>query len=514
MKKKLYSSMLLLFSIFLINNSSLHAQETNVPVEESSVKTVVNVPDENLKKQINKKLGHAETADITQADMESLDELYLEDIENLTGLEYAINLKRLDVSSDKLEDLKPISGLTNLEAISIGSTSDQDKHTKVKDLSPLSGLTNLETITVVNGEVKDLTPISGLTNLKTLVVQDNQIEDLSPISGLNLEYLNIGGNKIESIEPINGMTNLKMLYAWDNNISELGDLSNLSNLYWVSLTDNNLTDITTLGDLTYLNSLYLANNNITDISALGKSDTLFQLGIQNNNVSDISALEGMENFHFLLADGNKILDFSHWPDPDTFPQAKDQRPEVYLKYNNIMDVPKAYKFTVKESNGKSHEFSVDLSGAKKGSNTFTLDYDAGNGYNGTMTVNLEVGDSSTIQINNPYRVQYSADGYLSDEEILEYFGIKAYDKDGNDITDQIKVDSSKVNWNKAGVYDVTLSIVNPDGTVTTKVLQIEIKAGENPNKKLIQTGSTGIGFIVMSLIVALGLFFKRSILVK
>ncbi len=457
MKKKLYSSMLLLFSIFLINNSSLHAQEKNVSAEESTVKTVVNVPDENLKKQINQELGHAETADITQADMESLDEdLFLEDIENLTGLEYATNLKGLYLSGDKIEDLSPISGLTNLEAIAIGSLSDQDNHTKVKDLTPLSGLTKLEAITVVGGEVKDLAPISELTNLRVLEVPNNQIEDLSPISSLNLETLYVENNKIEDLTPISGMTNLKVLSLSNNNIEELGDLSKLSHLI------------------------------------------------------------------FLFVDGNKIIDFSKIPNidkrpdlgMDNTPNITNQRPEVYLNYNNIMDVPKAYKFTVKEINGKSHEFSVDLSGAKKGSNTFSLDYDAGNDYTGTMTVHLEVGDSSTIQINNPYREHYSADGYLSDKEILEYFGIKAYDKDGNDITDQIKVDSSKVNWNKAGVYDVTLSIVNPDGTFTTKVLQIEIKAGENPNKKLIQTGSTGIGFIVISLIVTLGVFFKRYSLVK
>ncbi len=467
MKKKLYSSMLLLFSIFFISNNNLYAQETNSSVEESSVKTVVNVPDENLKKQINLELGHDETADITQADMESLDEIDAqgEGIKDLTGLEYAINLEGLSVGNSKLSDLTPISGLTKLNHLNIVET-------EVEDLKPISGLTNLEELWLDNNKIENLTPISGLTNLTELWLGSNKIEDLTPISGLtSLTSLDIGYNKVEDISPISNLTNLTGLSMGSNNIKNLEPIRRLNNLSYLEIHDNKIEDLTPISGLKNLKTIMLENNKIYDFSPL-----------KNKNL-DIR--------------GGKV-----------------QYPYVYLKYNNVMDVPKAYKFIVKEINGKAHEFSVDLSGAKKGSNIFTLDYDAGNGYYGTMTVNLEVGNSSTIQINNPYRVYYLGDGYLSDEEILEYFNIKAYDKDGNDITNQIKVDSSKVNWNKAGIYDITLSILNPDGTVTTKILQIEIKAGENPSKKLIQTGSTGIGFIAMSLIVALGVFFKRNILVK
>ncbi len=114
---------------------------------------VVSFPDTELEDVVRDALDKSD-GDITDSDMATLGELDADDeeISDLSGLEYAVNLRELD-----LED------------------------NEVSDLGPLANLTNLQDLDLEDNEVSDLGPLINLTNLQDLDLEDNQVSDLGPL---------------------------------------------------------------------------------------------------------------------------------------------------------------------------------------------------------------------------------------------------------------------------------------------------------------------------------------------
>ena len=84
-------------------------------------------------------------------------------------------LTKLDLwNNSELDDLSPLSGLTNLQQLDCFDT-------QVTDLSPLAALTNLQGLDCSLTQVADLSPLAGLINLQGLDCCYTQVEDLSPI---------------------------------------------------------------------------------------------------------------------------------------------------------------------------------------------------------------------------------------------------------------------------------------------------------------------------------------------
>jgi len=98
--------------------------------------TVVVFPDAALEREIRNTI-HKPTGDIFDTDL--LGVTYLGKtygIENLTGLEYCINLKILGLDLNEISDLSALAGLTNLNWLLLSGN-------QISDLSALAGLTNL-----------------------------------------------------------------------------------------------------------------------------------------------------------------------------------------------------------------------------------------------------------------------------------------------------------------------------------------------------------------------------------
>ena len=215
---------------------------------------VVYMPDQNLRKvvvalinELGISLGPInrpkELFDpIYAGEMWRIDELEAEaaGIENLTGLEYGINLNTLALSNDpvlkdeewiesetpnKISDLRPLEELTNLEWLGLA-------YNEIEDLSPLSDLTNLRGLAVGENKITDITPLANLTNLVDLVLNNrsfhnsvktgNSISDLTPLKKLTkLEELIASRNPIgSSISVVRNFPKLKLLIisccgVWD-----------------------------------------------------------------------------------------------------------------------------------------------------------------------------------------------------------------------------------------------------------------------------------------------------------
>ena len=202
-----------------INTISVSTDGIAQPVTFTAmVETAVAIPDINLRAAIETALGKAEGDPITPSEMLTL--LRLEasnaNISDLTGLEYATNLKEL---------------------------------------------------LLWDNNITDISPLTGLTQLRDLFLNDNNITDISTVANLtSLKQLSLGGNNIPDISPVSGLTNLKELLLWGNNITDISPLAGLTQLRYLSLNDNNITDISTVANLTSLKALTLAGNNIPNCS--------------------------------------------------------------------------------------------------------------------------------------------------------------------------------------------------------------------------------------------------------
>ena len=191
------------------------------------------IPDANLRAAIENALGKAAGAPITADEIATLTQLEARNtnISDLTGLEHAHNLERLDFSGDWVSG----TGLANSNEIS--------------NVSLLSGLTQLTWLDLGGNNISDISPLAELTNLTSLFLYDNSVSDISPVADL---------------------TKLTLLHLWGNSVS----------------------DISPVADLTKLTSLFLGGNSVSDISPVADLTKLTQLGLGGNNISDISPLVG------------------------------------------------------------------------------------------------------------------------------------------------------------------------------------------------------------------------------
>ena len=267
-----------------------------------SVSNPVTIPDAQLRAVIAAELGKASGATIYKSEMETLTDLAAADagISDLTGLESAINLLRLELGRNNISNLSPLRGLTNLTRLGLYDN-------EITDIKPLRGLTNLLRLELGRNNISDVSPLRGLTNLHELNLDTNNISDVSPLRGLtNLTRLELYGNEITDLSPIAGLTNLTWLWLGRNNISDVSPLRGLTNLTGLELYGNEITDLSPLRGLTNLHELDLGRNNISDVSPLRGLTNLHELELDFNNISDVSPLRGLTNLIELELWGNLL----------------------------------------------------------------------------------------------------------------------------------------------------------------------------------------------------------------
>ena len=104
--------------------------------EAGDPETVVDVPDAALRRAIEEALAKEPDDPITRGEMETLHWLSTTGVEELKGLEYALNLRGLNLYDGRISDLQPLVGLTSLTRLWLSDNA-------IADVSPLAGLTSL-----------------------------------------------------------------------------------------------------------------------------------------------------------------------------------------------------------------------------------------------------------------------------------------------------------------------------------------------------------------------------------
>ena len=273
----------------------------------------VNIPDPNLRSAIEEALGKTQGAAITPAEMQTLTTLEQNDqgIQDLTGLEFAINLTDLDLDDNQILDISPLADLINLTDLDLGDN-------QILDISPLANLINLTDLDLGDNQILDISPLANLINLTRLDLGDNQILDISPLANLiNLTRLDLSDNQILDISPLANLINLThfsldiFFRLGDNQISDISPLAGLKQLTTLFLRGNAILDISPLANLINLIDLDLGGNAILDISPLANLINLRYLNLNSNqHIPDISALAELKQLTHLFLWGNAISDIS------------------------------------------------------------------------------------------------------------------------------------------------------------------------------------------------------------
>ena len=347
----------------LVTRSDFYKYANNTTFRYQPGNGSVNIPDPNLRAAIEKALGKTSGATITRADMETLTELSAsnkgvqdlsnEDVQDLTGIEFATNLTELYLDYNEVSDVSALASLTNLEVLVLTGN-------EVSDVSALGGLTNLTELSLQWNQVSDVSPLASLTNLTKLSLLGNQVSDIFPLVSLtNLTKLYLHDNRVSDISPLVSLTNLRRLSLHDNQISDVSPLANLKNLTHLNLAYNKISDFSpiaglipnlesyshsgqrvvdpntavnipdpnlraalakelgkasgatiTRADMLTLTKLDASSRSIQDLTGLEFAINLTTLSLYDNEVSDISALGGLTKLGWLDISYNEVSDVS------------------------------------------------------------------------------------------------------------------------------------------------------------------------------------------------------------
>ncbi len=150
------------------------------------------------------------------------------------SIDLLTNLKELDLSYTKINDLRGIKNLTNLQGLNLSVS-------RITNLSGIENLTNLQRIDLICTKINDLSRIKNLANLQELNLDETDITDISGIENL---------------------TNLRWLVLSNTNITDLSGIENLTNLQWLDLSETLITDLSGIENLTNLQGLWLRDTQI------------------------------------------------------------------------------------------------------------------------------------------------------------------------------------------------------------------------------------------------------------
>ena len=276
---------------------------------------IVEIPDLNLSAIIAKVLVKPIDAPIRVEEMASITHLDLSKetypnigaIKDITGLQYAINLKSIWLILQEVSDLAPLAELKKIRQITIDRTP-------VVDLSSLSGMTELEAIQIGHSFlINDISALAGKEKLRSVLMWGPPITDISPLVNLpNIEYIDLCGNEISEIPSFENAPKLKKLYIYNNKVSDVSVLRNHTNLERLRLNDNDITDISPLAGLTNLQWLNLRDNPIFDWTPL--NDLAKNTKIEPNGfvfTSDATHIVVEDTFTFNI-DALFVRDLTGW----------------------------------------------------------------------------------------------------------------------------------------------------------------------------------------------------------
>ena len=318
MKKVIYKAFIITLLGLTVSAPTIKANDVYVPFGEKKFTEIENsekieFDDLNLKEalieyykfHINKDFKGEE---ITVGMMEQFTSLSLpwKNIFSLKGLEYAVNLKNLNLSNNFIEDITPLEKLVELEDLNLTNN-------KIKDPKSLAKLTKLRQLVLRKNLMNNLDFLNNLKVESLDISMNSVLKDYIPnnLKLENLRSLNLSGIGLDNISFLKNAGKLESLVAEENAIKDLTPLAELKTLRTLYLDRNNISDITALKDLASLEELLLYKNNIENVAALKDKKYLYRLMLNDNpGLKNIDALKDVPNISSIDISNTSVTDIS------------------------------------------------------------------------------------------------------------------------------------------------------------------------------------------------------------
>ena len=260
---------------------------------------------------------------ITTADMESIEYLSisgLSAVEDIDGIQYAVNLQILNMTGD-IKNVDKIKGLTNLRRLTINSN---------EFLTDLSQLGSKPELTLLNvDDCTELTSLQGITGKNYPKLEElscsscSSLSDISALSGPEIPTLkeaDFGDSAaITDIAPLEGYDAMEELDIEKVDITEENRegyrraIRSLTNLNALQMTFCNITDEDTemFSTLQNLQTLVLNMNDLTSTDFCNQLPQEIEvLSLHGNDIEEMGNLDRLTNLTILGMGDNNVTDFS------------------------------------------------------------------------------------------------------------------------------------------------------------------------------------------------------------
>ena len=216
----------------------------------------------------------------------SLEELSIHIDDDYTkGLLFLRNFPKLKTLAlglygDKPTDLSPLSSLSGLSKLDLLGTNDST----VENLGVLSGMPQLEQLSLRNlKDVKDLNFVQNMPKLKSLNLEDLAILNLDGLSGhLSLNSLSIDCSSLENVNALSTLSSLQTLSLGYHTygVPDLHGLSALENVKCYSMDRDSISHMPSIKNLTidnygneYSAAFLQGMNALTNLTIIGNGIT-------------------------------------------------------------------------------------------------------------------------------------------------------------------------------------------------------------------------------------------------
>lgn len=280
---------------------------------------------------IEKEMDGVKWGDATDEDFAKVTELNVSytDTVDISPLTKLTNLESLYLNGTQTANFRPIQNLARLKTLAIGSWKRSDN--PISDIRDLSGLTNLESLTIIGANLKDLEDLRALTGLTYLNISGTKAQNYDAITALHsLERLDISRTKISNADLFKNLSKLRVLRANQINLSNLNSLSKSKNLKELSNTNSSLSDLSDIQRFSGLTWLDIRHTSVADLSGIEKLPLLDSLLLEGTPVTDITLLENLSNLELL------DLEYTDVSNIDVVANLSDLD-SLYLRGTNITD---------------------------------------------------------------------------------------------------------------------------------------------------------------------------------
>ncbi|CAL5984335.1 Conserved_hypothetical protein [Hexamita inflata] len=195
---------------------------------------------------------------------------------------YNLDLKRspqnvtvLTINSCNLSSLNGIQNMKQLTELNLSMN-------QLQNISEIQYLVNLRILDIGQNNIEQINAISKLNQLVELDISQNLIDDVSAVAQLKLiKILDISYNKIDNIDELQCLNQLVRLNASKNNIASINCLKNMINLVYLNISFNKIISLEICKELPKLQDLRLESNLIQNFEPVAQLQNANKYWITN-----------------------------------------------------------------------------------------------------------------------------------------------------------------------------------------------------------------------------------------